>query len=407
MNRLLTRKRKQRPTQIVVKKKTTIPVKKKAVPKKKKPVKKKPAKAPLQFPESLLEQYERASGNHALACFVGNKPVFQSIDVMFSSLKQFILYVHGPCGVGKSELIRVLARKYQYRLVTPGTQFFSQMWKMKRLVPSILNFDDVVSQDMEDPGLIKKLQQYLYEPTPCIVYISSSTDEMYKHLRFIKPDPKKAMGEIQVQVLKRPYFNEVKHRFGTRVAKVSHGDLRQAAILSKEKEGAAADIRYNAFEVTRKLLNRECRSLAEAFRVYEASNAFGSAMLFENYSQDFVNLERLADCASAFSSMYLHPSLETALAAQLHLSHPHRSKQFRMSWTPFRKKKGFDVSAQRHLLFKLKGPVNADAVTRHQYLTLARAKFKQMHLSARVQYKDEHDLTSEELSFMLRNSLKT
>jgi hypothetical protein len=372
-----------------------------------KPVAKKANALPIRFPESLLEQHARTPEKDPLSLFVGNRQTLQAIDVIFSSTKQFVLYVRGPCGVGKTELIRVLARKYKYRLVTPGVNFFSQMWKMKRLVPTILNFDDVVSLDMEDSGLIKKLQQYLLEPTPCIVYISSSTDEMYKHLRFLTSDHKKSFVDIHVHVLKRPPFREVRYRFGTRVARVSNGDIRQAVILSNEKKGAAADIRYNAFDVTRKLLNSECRGLAEAFDVYEASNAFGSSMLFENYPQEFTSLDSMSKCAAAFSSMYLHKSFESALAAQLHLSHPHKSRNFRMSWTPFRKKKAFGVLEQRGLLFKINGPFNADAVTRHQYMALMRAKFKQLDLSARMRYKQDHDLTTAELRFMLGNSLKS
>lgn len=368
----------------------------------KKEEKKKKVIVPSRWPPSLIEKYQ---GNVGLALkgFVGNARMVREIDVLFSSRKQFILFVHGPCGVGKSELVYLMAKKYGFAITTPSKSYFRQSWTMARKRPTILSLDDLLSLEMEDNGIAKELQKHFNVPTPCVVYISSSTEEMYKHFRFLKST--KTL-EIITKRMYRPYYNEVKYKFGQRVADIAKGDLRQASILQLEATASNADARYSAFDVAKKILNRECSSTNEALQVFGSTNNFGDTLLFENYPQDHLGVSALAKRAAAFSQRDLHPAMQTAFALQL-FEHGQRASNFQMTWTPTKAKSMyFGPDDQRRLLFKVKGPYDSDPISRNHYLHSLRRKFRGMSMRCRNKFRKAHELTKPELQFLLSPSLK-
>jgi len=342
-----------------------------------------------------------------LSPFIGNTNTVASIEALFKQKQPFVLYVHGPIGVGKSELIRLLSKGYQYNVVTPEKRYLSQQWKMRRRGPTILNFDDIQSLNEHDQGLIQELSKFISRPTPCVVYISSSTDAKFKSLKFLTN--KKVATIVVEKRLYRPSSRDLRPRFGNTIVSRCRGDVRQAQILKQETDMASCvDARFNSFDVCKSILDQQCKGALAAVDILKKSDGFGKVLLQENYLQNYLNVDDMHTCANAFSEMYLQQTLgSTALPMTLYL-HQHGDDtffhQFKMSMPRRRKRNPLSVADIRKLIFKVNGPYQDSIEAQTMYLCVLGQRFKQMSMKERKAWKKKYGITQEEQVYMLNHS---
>ena len=330
--------------------------------------------------------------------FIGNAKALKEITALFSQPKPFLLYVHGPCGVGKSELIRLMCKTYRMNMVVPEKRFLRQQWTQKRLQRSLLNFDDIISLDQSDNGLIQQLRAFVTKPTPCCVYISSDSNARYKQLAFLCTKKSKVM----VKPMYHPYESQLRTVFGPTIAKGCRGDVRQAKILKQHRVAQQADPRYTSFDICRQILDHKCASMNDAVERYKVSDGFGKLLLFENYLQDDLTPDDMSRCANAFSEMYFRPEFDLAVPMTLHLTGNHNFfGKFEMSMPKRTKKPVLSPSEVRTFLFKVGGPCNDGLEAQRMYLELLATKFTGMTLSARRSWKKKYQITQIEQQFML------
>lgn len=342
-----------------------------------------------------------------LSPIIGNTITVASIEALFKQKQQpFVLYVHGPIGVGKSELIRLLSKGYRYNVVTPEKRYLNQQWKMRRRDPTILNFDDIEALNEHDQGLIQELSKFISRPTPCVVYISSSTDAKFKKLKFLTS--KKVATIVVEKRLYRPSSRDLRPQFGKTIADMCRGDVRQAQILKQESTMASCvDARFNSFDVCKSILDQQCKDAQAAVEIHQKSDGFGKVLLQENYLQNYLNLDDMHACANAFSEMYLQQGLEsTVLPMTLYLRQEGGDffRQFKMSMPRRRKRNPLSIADIRKLLFKVNGPYQDSIEAQTMYLCLLGQRFKQMSMKDRKAWKKKYGITQEEQVYMLSHS---
>ena len=342
-----------------------------------------------------------------MSSFIGNATTVGSIETLFRQKKPFVLYVHGPIGIGKSELIRLLSKGYNYNVVTPEKRYLSQQWKMQRNGPTILNFDDIEALNEHDQGLIHELNKFIARPTPCAVYISSSTDAKFKKLKFLTN--KKLATVVVEKRLYRPSSRDLRPRFGKTIADQCRGDVRQAQILKQESSMASSvDARFNCFDVCKSILDhQQCKDAQAAVEIHEKSDGFGKVLLQENYLQNYLDVDDMHACANAFSEMYLQKCLEsTVLPMTLYLRQDGSDffRNFKMSMPRRRKKNPLSIADIRKFLFKVHGPYNDSIEAQTMYLSLLGQRFKQMSMKDRKAWKKKYGITQEEQVYMLSHS---
>lgn len=381
--------------------KVPVAKKPKVAAKKKKQVP--PAAAVPQFPTGLCIPRQPPF----VRPFVGNSSVFAEIEDVFKKKVPCILYVHGPIGVGKSELVRVLSRAYHYQVVVPEKKYLHQQWKMRRSDPTVLNFDDIQALHESDHGLISEVTKFFSRSTPCLVYISSTTDAKFKQLRGLMGKKPTALPWIEKRLF-RPNSAELISRFGKQIAKRCRGDLRQAQILLEESTMAGAvDVRVNSFEGCRSILDQQCKNAKEAVEIYGKTDNFGNVLLHENYLQNHLEVDDMYACANAFSERYMQQHLDsTALPMTLYLKQSNTDffRKFNMSMPRRRKANPLTLADIRRLIFKVKGPYLDSIEAQTLYLGLLGQRFKAMTMKSRKEWKQQFGITQQEQKYMLSHS---